>query len=62
MHLAAAVGCPTPITSALVQLAGVINRIDYAQEGLTIEQMGLAGMDAAQIRAHAGGACFTGLA
>jgi opine dehydrogenase len=52
MHLADAAGSPAPTIAAVTQLASVINGVDYAREGLTIERMGLAGMDAAEIRAH----------
>ena len=35
-------------------LAGVLNGIDYARAGLTIEGMGLTGKSGDEIRAHAG--------
>jgi opine dehydrogenase len=54
MHLAEAVQCPTPVISAITHLAGVLNGIDYASAGLTIEQMGLTGKNADEIRAYAG--------
>jgi hypothetical protein len=34
----------------------VINGVDYATEGLTLERMGLAGKSVAEIRAHVGAA------
>ncbi|MBA3653621.1 MAG: NAD/NADP octopine/nopaline dehydrogenase family protein [Actinobacteria bacterium] len=43
LRLAAAVGCDTPTTDALVQLASVMNGVDYKREGLTLERMGLSG-------------------
>jgi opine dehydrogenase len=54
MHLAAAVASPAPAISAITHLAGVINGIDYAREGLTLEGMGLTGKTADEIRAYAG--------
>jgi hypothetical protein len=54
MHLAAAVARPTPVVSAITHLAGVINGIDYARAGLTIERMGLTGKTVDEIRAYAG--------
>ena len=53
MHLAAAVACPAPVISAITHLAGVINGIEYARAGLTIEGMGLTGKNADEIRAYA---------
>jgi opine dehydrogenase len=54
MHLAAAIGCPTPTITALTQLASVINGVDYPRQGLTLERMGLAGKSAEEIRAYVG--------
>jgi len=54
MHLATATGSPAPTITALTQLAGVINGIDYPRQGLTLERMGLAGKTASEIRAHVG--------
>jgi opine dehydrogenase len=54
MHLAAAVGSPTPVISALTELAGAINGVDYAGDGLTLARMGLAGKSPREIRAYAG--------
>jgi opine dehydrogenase len=52
MHLATAAGCPTPVVSAITNLASVINGLDYASEGLTLEGMGLSGKTKAEILAH----------
>jgi hypothetical protein len=41
-----------PTTSALTELAGAINGVDYLREGVTLERMGLAGMNVDQIREH----------
>jgi 3-hydroxyisobutyrate dehydrogenase-like beta-hydroxyacid dehydrogenase len=49
-----AVQCPTPVISAITQLAGVLTGIDYARARLTIEQMGLTGKNEDEIRAYAG--------
>ncbi len=43
MHLAAAADSPAPTITSLVHLAGVINGVDYARDGLTLTAMGLAG-------------------
>lgn len=52
LHLAAVVGSPTPVISALVNLAGVMNDVDYTNAGLTLERMGLANKAAEEICAH----------
>jgi opine dehydrogenase len=54
MHLARAAGSPAPTITALTQLAGMINGIDYPRKGLTLERMGLAGKSPSEIRAHVG--------
>jgi opine dehydrogenase len=54
MHLAAAAHSPAPTITSLVHLAGMINGVDYAREGLTLERMGLAGMTPDDIRTHVG--------
>ena len=54
MHLAAATGCPTPTIAALTNLASVINGLDYASEGLTLERMALDGKTTEQIRTYVG--------
>jgi len=45
IHLARASGVPVPTMEALTHLASVVNEIDYLNEGLTLERMGLAGLD-----------------
>jgi opine dehydrogenase len=45
-HLA---GVPTPAIDAMVLLASIATGIDYATEGLTLEKMGLRGMNVAQL-------------
>jgi opine dehydrogenase len=42
LHLAGHAGVPAPTTAAVVQLAGVLNGVDYRRDGLTLERMGLA--------------------
>lgn len=54
MHLAAAVDSPAPTITSLVHLAGVINGLDYARDGLTLDAMGLAGKSLDDIRAQVG--------
>lgn len=54
IHLAAAADLRTPAITALTTLAGVLNDIDYAHEGLTIKRMGLANLTAEQIRSRVG--------
>jgi opine dehydrogenase len=54
MHLAAAVGSPAPVITALTSLASVINGVDYTRTGLTLERMGLADQSRDEIRAHVG--------
>lgn len=48
--LGAAAGVPTPAIDAVIRLACVMSGRDFAEEGRTIEAMGLAGQDADQIR------------
>jgi opine dehydrogenase len=52
LHLATVVGTPTPTISALVNLAGVMNGIDYTTSGLTLERMGLTNKSGKAIHAH----------
>jgi opine dehydrogenase len=54
MQLAAAVGCSTPAITAVTDLAGVINGVDYIEQGLTLERMGLADKSAEEIAAYVG--------
>jgi opine dehydrogenase len=53
-QLAQSAGLPTPAAAAVSHLAGVINGVDYAREGLTLERMGLAEMTIDQIAAYIG--------
>ena len=48
--LGRAAGTPTPAIDAVVLLAQTLAGIDFAAEARTLDRMGLAGMDAAQIR------------
>jgi len=43
------VGVKTPVITALIELACVINGVDYRKEGLTLEKLGLGGMDVGAI-------------
>lgn len=54
-QLAGAAGSPTPAIDAVMTLAGFINGVDYEQEGLTLERMGLRGKSPEEIRAHVTG-------
>jgi hypothetical protein len=47
IHLARVFDVPVPTMEALTYVASVVNGIDYLQEGLTLERMGLAGLDRA---------------
>ena len=47
--LGRAVGVPMPIHESLIELAGVVHGCDYWTVGRTVERLGLAGRDAAQI-------------
>lgn len=44
-ELARLFGIETPVIDALITLAGTLNQVDYRREGLTLEKMGLAGID-----------------
>jgi len=48
--LGAAAGVPTPAIDAVIRLAAVLAASDFAATARTLDRMGLAGMDAAQIR------------
>ena len=48
--LGAAAGVPTPAIDALITLARTMAGKDFSAEARTLERMGLAGMDASQIR------------
>jgi opine dehydrogenase len=51
-ELARAYDVRTPTMDALIVLAGALNGRDYRAEGLTLERLGLAGMDAARLDAY----------
>jgi opine dehydrogenase len=42
-------GVPTPLMDAFIQVASVVNGIDYRKDGLTLERMGLAGITPADL-------------
>ena len=48
--LGAAAGVPTPTIDALVTLVHAMTGKDFAAEARTLDRMGLAGMNAPQIR------------
>ncbi|HLZ72430.1 MAG TPA: NAD/NADP octopine/nopaline dehydrogenase family protein [Dehalococcoidia bacterium] len=48
--LGAAAGVPTPVIDGIIRLACVMAGHDFAAEARTIERLGLAGQDAAQMR------------
>jgi opine dehydrogenase len=54
-QLAATARIPTPISTSVSHLAGLINGVDYAREGLTLERMGLAKKTTDEISAHVAG-------
>jgi opine dehydrogenase len=41
---------PTPLTDAIINLSQVINRADYWGQGRGVDELGLGGMDVAQIK------------
>lgn len=43
------VGVDTPTIDALITLASQMNRVDYRREGLTLEKMGLSGINAGEL-------------
>jgi len=45
-------GVATPTMDALIVLGGVLNHRDYRAEGLTLERLGLVGMDADEVARH----------
>lgn len=55
IELAEKVNIAIPTTSALSHLAGLINGVNYVQEGLTLERMGLADKTIAEISAYVSG-------
>ena len=56
LHLARAAGTPTPNIAALVRMASILNGVDYATTGLTLERMGLETMTPDRIRDYVEGA------
>jgi opine dehydrogenase len=55
IELAEKVSVPTPTTIALTQLAGLMNGINYAREGLTLARMGLTDKNVTEISAYVSG-------
>jgi opine dehydrogenase len=49
IHLARAVGVPTPAMTAVATVAGALNGVDYLASGLTLERMGLDRVDPERI-------------
>jgi opine dehydrogenase len=47
-----AVGVSTPLMDALIRVGGVLNGRDYRAEGLTLERLGLEGVDFADLDAY----------
>ncbi len=43
------VAVPTPLMDAFIQIASVVNGIDYRVDGLTLDRMGLAGVEPADL-------------
>jgi opine dehydrogenase len=50
--LATLAGVPTPTMDSLIQLASVMNRIDYASQGRTLDKLGLAGVPMARLEEY----------
>lgn len=48
-HLGRVLGVPTPTTDAIIQLAQVVAGIDYRRQGLSLEQIDIAGLTKEQI-------------
>ena len=46
VHLASMANVAAPTMEAVVALAGTLNGIDYRNDGLTLERMGVSGLDA----------------
>ncbi len=55
IHLAEAVDVAVPTMRALTVIASEMNGIDYLNEGLTLERMGLAGLSPGELLAHVNG-------
>jgi opine dehydrogenase len=49
IHLGRVLGVATPTMEALTVIASVANDIDYVRDGLTLERLGLDGLDAGGI-------------
>jgi opine dehydrogenase len=58
LHLARHCGGAAPTMEAVTAVAGAMNGIDYLRMGLTLDRMGLAGVDPGRIVAHALGGGF----
>lgn len=56
-ELARVVGLTTPVTTAMTDLTAVLSGYDYRAHGLTLEELGLAGMDRDRIIAFAETGC-----
>lgn len=54
IHLGRVLGVATPTMEALTQIASIANEIDYLREGLTLERLGLVGLDAGGIQRYVG--------
>ena len=50
--LAQTLGIDTPCTRSLIFLAGVVNNTDYFSSGISMESLGMGGMNAEQINAY----------
>lgn len=48
VHIAKAIGVPTPIMDSIICICSCINGKDYWNEGLTLEKMGLSGANSAE--------------
>ena len=53
INLARVASVPTPTMDALTTLAGVLNGIDYHRDGLTLERMGMTGVEAGDLLPYA---------
>ena len=50
--LGKALGVPTPIAEALINIASAVGQTDYWKTGRTLERLGLGGLSAAELRAY----------
>jgi opine dehydrogenase len=62
LHLARTAGTPAPNIAALVRMASILNGVDYATTGLTLERMGLESMTLEEIRGYVDGRSPVGAA